>query len=137
MQFNVSPFKTVVDAQKWAANQIDAAAGRARTRYITTVPGQDITYQAKYADALAFIRAGNPETDLANYPWVKAEMDVLGGTATEAADFIKGGGDPWNNIIGPTIEKLRRQGKDAVSAAQEIANVVALTRAAEKLLDAV
>lgn len=134
MRLEVHPFKTIDQAREWARAQIDQAAGRARQRYITTVPGQEVTYQAKYADALAFARAGYPEEEVHLYPWVEAERDVLGGTAREAAEFIRLGGDPWNNVIGPQIEKLRRAGKDAADTAPTISGVVAITRQATDAL---
>jgi hypothetical protein len=123
MQLNVHPFKSIEEAREWARNQIDEAAGAARARYITVTPGQDATYQAKYADAQAFVRAGYPDADISQYPWVKAEADATGLSFALAADSIKAVGDPWNLVVGPAIESLRIGGKSALNGILSIGGV--------------
>lgn len=137
MRFEVHPFETLEAAREWARNEIDNAAGVARARYITVTAGQDATYQAKYADAQAFARAGYPVDQLAQYPWVKAEADATGVTAQVAADSIKSVGDPWNMLIGPKIEGLRIGGKAALANLTTISAVLAHTRQVQASLIAV
>lgn len=137
MRFDVHPFKDLEAAREWARNEIDRVAGVARSRYITVTPGQDATYQAKYADAQAFVRAGYPEADLALYPWVGKEAEATGMTPREAADSIKAVGDPWNMVIGPTIEGLRIGGKTALAGLETISAVVSHTRAISAKLNEV
>ncbi len=115
MQLNIAKFADVAACRAWAADEIDNAAGRARSRYLTTVPGQEATYTAKYAQAQAYIAAGYP-ADTAGYSWVAQESLRTGLTPTQAADRIKATGDAWANIIGPAIEGLRIGGKDALAA---------------------
>lgn len=133
MRFDLHPFDTLDAACEWAIAQIDGAAGAARARYITITAGQDATYAAKYADALAFVRAGYPDAQLALYPWVQAEMESMqevdpGVTSQAAADEIKSTGDPWNFALGPKIEKLRMGGKRKIKTMSSIADVVAHVR---------
>lgn len=137
MRLDIHPYKTIDEARNAARVQIDAAAGRARSRYITITPGQDATYQAKYADAQAFVRADYPEDKLNQYPWVQGEAQATGTTGRVAADAIKTVGDPWNNIIGPAIEKLRIEGKTRLAGIESIGEVVRHVREIQKLFDAV
>jgi len=134
MQFDLHPFASVGEARSWASNEIDAAAGAARARYITVAEGQDATYQAKYADALAFARAGYPEADAAQYPWVQREAEAIRGTLRQAADGIRAVGDPWNMVTGPRIEGLRIAGKRMLVDLGTIGAVVAHTRKVQREL---
>lgn len=135
MQLNISKFADVAAARLWAAGEIDNAAGRARARYLTTVPGQEATYTAKYAQAQAYIAAGYP-ADTAPYPWIAQESMRSGLTATQAADRIKATGDGWSNIIGPSIEGLRIGGKDGLAALLTIPDVLTHSRSVISALEA-
>lgn len=135
MRIEVTPFKTIDEACAWGREQIDIAAGKARARFITVIAGQDATYQAKYADAQAYVRAGYPE--VSQYPWVQKEAEVTGVSAREAADKIKEVGDPWNMVIGPKIEGLRIGGKTHLLTLTSAAAIMAHTRAVQAELNAV
>jgi hypothetical protein len=139
MRLDIHNFATLADAVVWAKDLIDIAAGAARARYLTVTPGQDATYSAKYADAKAFVLAGYPDAQIANYPWVKAEAAGTGKTNTQAADSIKGTGDAWNIQIGPAIESLRIGGKQDLTAPAitTIPQVVASCRATTDKLGAI
>ena len=136
MQFNLAKFADVAACRIWAAEQIDAAAGRARARYLTTVPGQEATYTAKYAQAQAYIAAGYP-ADTTAYPWIAQEAMRSVLTTSQAADRIKMTGDLWANIVGPAIEGLRIGGKDALPALSTIAAVLAHEKSVVNSLEAV
>ena len=136
MQLNISKFADVAACRSWAADEIDRAAGRARSRYLTTVPGQEATYTAKYAQAQAYIAAGYP-ADTAPYPWIAQESVRSGLTIKQTADRIKMTGDLWANIVGPAIEGLRIGGKDALPALSTIAAVLAHEKSVVNSLEAV
>lgn len=127
MQFDLHPWPNIDAARNWARDQIDASAGAARGRYITITGGQDATYAAKYAEALAFARAGYPEDQVHLYPWIEAEAEAIGGTPSAAADEIRANGDPWNAVLGPKIESLRIGGKRTLVDLDDIGAVVAHT----------
>lgn len=106
---------------------IDAAAGEARARYITTAAGQDSTYLLKAADADAYKAAGYPDAQIANYPWVLAKAKAMVATPAAAdyqaaADLIIATRDMWV-ATGVQIEEARERGKAAVTAAADIAGV--------------
>ncbi|WP_374245332.1 hypothetical protein [Zoogloea sp.] len=120
-----------------AAEQIDVAAGRARARYITSVPGQDATYTAKYAEAQAYAAAGYPDC-VAGFPYIAGESrPEANRSAREAADRIIAVGDQWNLVIGPQIEATRVNGKDRVSRLNRPAEVVAAMEEVVAALDAI
>ena len=89
----VLPSSALANAKASAAAKIDSAAGRARARYITTTPGQDATYTAKYAEAQAYRAAGYPG-NLAGYPFIAGESYPNSNrTPQESADRIINVGD--------------------------------------------
>lgn len=110
-----------------ALTAIDAAAGAARARYITTADGQESTYLLKSADADRYKAAGYPAAQIASYPWVlaKARAMVAAPAAADyqaAADLIIATRDAWV-VKGAAIEEARERGKAAVSAAVDVAGV--------------
>jgi|GEM_PF-1385869 len=119
----VTPTTALDQAKASAASRIDAAAGVARQRYITTTPGQDATYTAKYAEAKAYRDAGYP-ADLTGYPFIAIEAAPHAArTAQQAADRIIYLGDLWSSVIGPQIEGLRINGKDTLTALSSLEDV--------------
>lgn len=117
--------------------QIDIAAGDARSRYITTVPGQDSTYAAKYDEALAYIAAGYPD-DLTNFPYISAESRPnTWMSPTQAATRIATIGGYWRDVIGPKIEALRINGKDALEPMDNIEQIELHTKSIISELNAI
>lgn len=128
------PPPTLAEAQAGALTAIDAAAGAARARYITTADGQAATYLLKAADADRYKAAGYPAAQIAGYPWVlaKARAMVTAPAAADyqaAADLIIATRDAWVSK-GAAIEEARERGKAAVSAAVDVAGVAAARSAA-------
>jgi len=133
----VLPSSAVAAARANGAQQIDAAAGKARQRYITTVPGQDATYIVKYQEALDYIAAGYPN-DLTSYPYIAGESSPnTWMTATQAATRIAVLGGYWRDVIGPAIEKARVNGKDAIDALTSIEEIDAHVAAVIATLEAI
>ena len=105
-----------------AKHDIDAAAGAARARYLTIAPGQDATYAAKYAEAIAYVAAAYP-VDTAPYPWIAAEANSTGLSPQAAADRIKAIGDYWGRVKGPQIESTRIAGKDSLFGMETVEQI--------------
>lgn len=113
LEWKQSP-TAVVQARVRGAELIDTAAGLARSRHITTVPGQSETYTAKYQEALAFIAAGYP-VELSSYPFIAGESQPhTWMTPMQAATRIATLGSYWRDVLGPAIEAIRVNGKDAL-----------------------
>lgn len=134
MRLEVHPFKTDADARIWGKDEIDASAGKARARYLTISPGQEATYTAKYADAKAFMEAGE-SPDMERHPWIKQEAARTGMTFEAAATRIKQLGDYWQFTVGPNIEGTRMGGKDLLDTIHGVPQIVAAVRNAQKELD--
>jgi len=128
------------DARAIARAAIDSTAGEVRSMYITVIPGQEGTYLEKRSDAARFRDAGYPEADIANYPWVEAKAEAMGGVTGEAAATeILDTSDQWSSLpgaIGPAIEMERERGNRLVTEAQDIATVDTERDAAIAALDA-
>lgn len=123
------PPLALADAQSAALLAIDNAAGSARARYITVVNGQAETYIAKATDAERYKAAGYPDTQIGNYPWVRAKAQALSATPTAvdyqtATDLILSTRDAWV-AKGTLIEIARERGKAGALAASIAAEVEA------------
>lgn len=114
-----NPVLTLARVQADALAAIDNAAGTARLRYITEVAGQQATYIAKAQQAQALVDAPTSTPG----PYIVAEAQALNVTALAAAQGILAVAAQWDGTIGPAIEKARRAGKLAVSAASTVAEV--------------
>jgi len=109
VQAIIDSYDPLPDAKTEAIERINQEAGLARIKYVTNVPSQNITYQFKLEEAQAFIAAGYPEANIANYPFIQAEATALNGTGKAAADLIISHYNLWRNLAA-TIEKERRKG---------------------------
>ena len=118
---NIQKYTDLVGSQNAAKEAIDSAAGSARSRYITVVEGQDLTYSYKIVDAQNYIADGRPQNTTA-YPWTQAEADARGISASDAADIIVGTYSAWEPI-GIEIEKERIKGKDKVDKANTLQKI--------------
>jgi len=95
---------------KEAKDAIDEAAGAARARYITTVPGQESTYMTKEQEARQYLADGTVG------PMLQAEADATGKTVDVIANEIVTVADQWAQL-GAQIEALRMAGKKQVDEA--------------------
>lgn len=94
---------------------IDAAASKARGRYLTSGIGQDSTYLAKASEAEAFLQAGSP-ADASAYFLLKPEAEARGITVAALASEVIAARDSWHQVAGE-IEGVRISGKALVANA--------------------
>lgn len=114
-------------AKATALADIDRAAGAARLRYITEVPGQQGVYLRKYDQARAYLE----QPDAENVPpYVQAEADAMGLTPAEAAQHIVAIAQQWDDVVSPAIERERLMGKRLALAAETTEAVATITAAA-------
>lgn len=125
------------ELQAQALAQIDQAAGAARLRYITEVPGQQAVYLSKEAQARQFKAAGYPADAVPAY--VAAEVQAMGEGATsqQAADAILAIAERWQGVLSPRLELERLKGKRAVQAATTAAAARMAAQAAIEALAAI
>lgn len=113
--FNTSTweyFEPIADTKARAILDIDSAAGAARLKYITDVPGQAAVYAAKLEQAQVYLA---DQTIIGDY--LKAEADATNVSLQQAAQQIIEKATIWNNIKGPQIEAIRRKHKLAIESA--------------------
>ena len=111
----------LIDAIAGALAEIDAAAERARLRYITPGAGQAQTYQMKLEQAQAYQIAGAPE-DASPWPFIAGEATALAVTPATAAALIIATRDAWVTV-GAAIERVRMGGKLAAREAMTVTEV--------------
>lgn len=105
-----------------ARDQIDQVAEMVRLKYITGGAGQAMAYQEKGEEAADYVAANYP-ADLSGYPWMQAEVNATGKTASQAADDILAQKAAWISI-GAQIEQQRLYGKEEVSNATTVNDVI-------------
>lgn len=110
-----------------AQAQVDDAAGRARLRYITDVPGQQATYTRKEQQARQWVDSGYAG-DAPSF--IAAEAEALGETPQHIAQQVITLADFWAYSKGPEIEAARIKWKAAVRSATTLEAVQAALDAA-------
>ncbi|EJF92638.1 hypothetical protein [Bartonella tamiae] len=107
---------------------IDQNAEQERLKYITNGVGQSMTYQEKVAQAENYsgqytAYLANPDKNTkpneAEYPLLKASLDIDGDTLLEVAETVTFAYTQWQ-YVGAEIEKTRLQAKQAIDEAKTI-----------------
>ena len=96
-----------------AMDLIDIKCGAARAAYITSAPGQEITYMLKERDARAYLEAGSPY-DATPYPLIYSEAQATETTPHNAAQIIVQMAQQWQ-MIAAAIEGKRIYWKRQIS----------------------
>lgn len=88
----------LAQAKADAIARVNAAAGTLRGRYITIIPGQEMIYLAKEAEARAYLtESPEPET-LASYPLIAAEVGITAPSAYAIAQVWANMAAIWRGI---------------------------------------
>jgi hypothetical protein len=124
----VTTYNSIGMARWHACAAIDRAAGEARLRYITDIPGQDQTYMIKREQALAYAAAVALDPDAPVPSYIAAEATALAQSPAATATTIATQADDWNDTINPQIEAARLAGKAAVAAAAADATSIEAAR---------
>lgn len=102
---------------------IQAAIAAVRAPFVTDLPGQEMIYQRKEAEARAWL--ADPAPDLAHYPFLAREIGITAPTAHELAQI-------WLNMAamltaqGSVLEGLRQSANAAVAAAASATEIDAI-----------
>ena len=107
-------------AKSVARAEIIAHISAARSALITTLPGQQMIYLAKEAEARAFLT--DPAPDLAAYPLLAAEIGITAPDALQLAQVWLNMGDLWRSTAAG-LEALRLGAAAAVEAAGTVEEV--------------
>jgi len=118
------PYRPLDFAKAGTVPRINYDAGVSRSKFITVIAGQEMTYAEKEREALAYLAASSPVP--ADYPMLVAEATATGVTLPElAAEVVRVAAD-WR-LIGSQIEGIRRGAIMAVQEATTTAEVDAVT----------
>jgi hypothetical protein len=118
----------LVDLQTNAKRIIDQTAEAVRLQYVTPGSSQSMVYQEKGDEAADYVANGYP-ADLSSYPFIQAEVNATGKTATEASDDILTQKSAWI-VVGAAVEEVRIGGKMNIDAAADEAEVETIRDAA-------
>lgn len=103
---------------------VNQRVGRARQKFITDLPGQDMIYLRKEREAVAYLAASDPT--LAEYPMISAEVGVTAETAYQVAQVWIYMSQTWQ-AVAAELETIRLTATNAiVAAADETAVAVAI-----------
>ncbi|MDX6806307.1 hypothetical protein [Terrihabitans rhizophilus] len=105
------------------AAEIDAAAGTARSGFITVSAGQEMTYQAKLAEARRWSETADPQD--ADFVLLSFEVGITAPTMEGVVDVVLNQNAMWE-LIGGSIEGKRLGAKKAVNAAGSIEEAIAV-----------
>lgn len=103
-------------ARAEAQGQALAIVARLRAGFLTALPGQDMIYLRKEAEARAYVAAGAP-SDLDAFPFLAAEIGITGRDAREVAQVILNLSAIWTEA-GAALEALRLRAAADLSAAK-------------------
>lgn len=113
-------------ARRAAITRINAAAGLLRQTFITEIPGQEMLYLAKEAEARDYI--ADPAPVLANYPLIAAETGLTAPDAGSLAQLWLNLGAQWR-AVAAQIETARLGAVYATELATSEAEIAAIEAA--------
>lgn len=114
------------DVKAAAKSAIDAAAERAREKYITPGAGQALVYEAKRTEVARWRAAESPAApNAALYPWAADRAERLDVTIAAVLAVWAAQADAWA-AVGIAIENVREAAKEVIDGAENAATVQAV-----------
>lgn len=130
-----SPEEIAADLQRYKASSLALvvkAIAQIREVMITDLPGQQMIYLAKEAEAKMWIAATEP--DLADYPLMAAEVGITASTAADLAAMWVALSAAWR-AAAAQLENIRFSAGVAIAAATDEAAIDAAVTAALTALE--
>lgn len=124
---NPRPYRSVAEARRQAKLLVNQKAGQSRQKYLTDIPGQDISYQQKVIELEKYeaaVAAGQTITPT-DYPWLNAEAIGSHATIAQVAALVRSTADAWT-VLGSQIEGIRRGAIVDIDLAQTLADIDAI-----------
>lgn len=122
--------------------RVNAAAGRVRARFVTTIPAQDMVYLDKGAEARRFLatypfpedepEAIDPDPVL-GFPWIVAEIGITAPTGYGVAQVYVQGAALFRQV-GAAIDGIRLAAVAAIETATSPAEIAAAEESADATL---
>lgn len=110
----------LTDAKARARADLATAVATARAAYITTLPGQQMIYMAKEAEARAYV--ADPAPDMTRYPLLSAEIGLTAPDAWQLAQIWLALSDLWRQAAA-RIEAWRLGATAQIEAAGTVEKV--------------
>jgi hypothetical protein len=112
-----------------AVARVNEIAATIRGQYITVIPGQEMIYLAKEAEAVRYLAETPEPTTLDGYPMLAAEVGITAPTAYELAQLWANMSALWRGIAAQ-IETARLGAIYQIETAPDAAAVDAIVAAA-------
>lgn len=113
---------TLENMQSIGLTTVDTAIGQIRLAYITEIPGQQMVYQSKEAEALAYEQDLDDPKDMIKYPYIASEATALGVSTDTVATTYLDLSAQWRTV-GVQLEALRIATKTSITAAESVEEV--------------
>lgn len=117
-----------------AVARINDAASGLRGQYITVIPGQEMIYLAKEAEAVRYLAESPEPATLDGYPMLAAEIGLTAPTAYELAQLWANMSALWRGLAAD-IETWRLGAIAQIETAADVATVDAIVAAALATLE--
>jgi hypothetical protein len=127
VQVSIDPIKAA------ARSEISQKIAATRAQYLTVLPGQDMIYLRKEAEAVAYLAASDPS--LAEYPMIAAEVGVTAETAYQVAQVWIYMSQSWQ-AFAASLEAIRLTAANAIAAAASAEAIAEALAAFEAALSA-
>lgn len=105
-----------------ALDDVIARAREIRLMFVTELPGQELIYAEKRAEAIAFVAATPVPTDLTSYPFIAAEVGITAQSAEGVAQVYLNLSQIWL-AAGVSLEAIRLGAAQAIDAAVSQAEI--------------
>ena len=106
--------KELAAAKQALSRLINDECRTVRALFVTDLPGQEMIYLQKEAEAAAFV--ADPDPELTDYPFIAAEVGATAPTAYEVAQVYLNLAVQWR-MIGAGLEQVRLGALGATEAA--------------------
>lgn len=106
-----------------AIDAVNTRAGNSRLKFMTSIPGQESTYQFKQQEMERYYAATDPQP--ADYPFLAAEAAATGQNLAELAALVKATWEQWQPLA-VHIEATRRGAIVAIENAETVEEVLAV-----------
>ena len=117
-----------------AVARVNAAAAQVRARYVTEIPGQEMIYLEKEAEARRYLAADPAPSDLQTFPFLAAETGVTAANAAEVAQTYLDRAAQYRQA-GAALEAIRMQAITGIRAAATRAEIHAAVATAETSME--
>lgn len=105
-----------------AMEQVNSAVRRVRALFVTDLPGQEMLYIRKEAQARGYLAESPEPADASAYPLIAAEVGITAPTAAQVAQVYLNLAAIWESV-GAALESVRLGAVAAIEVATSRAEI--------------